>query len=940
MKNANLKTGCAPTRLFDHLLLILALFTVTFFVYRDFGIRMIFGFGALCLILLVHVLLRLRRNEAPALDPLRLSFLVLTGVVLLNFLRPDSRHDADSVSFIIAMVICCAFVVLARPGKTEGKRTLIVCFCGALFIAAFVQFFQAFPQFFWKWFLMKLSKTAGEYLCYYVPKGYAITLGGCTYTNYILYIGLAVCCGYAACGRKFDRKSALALAFGGLFLVTILIVGRRGELLGAAICLAILALALCGRKLRRILILGGIVAAAVAFGVIVALLPWLRQFQPLIRYVMTFEQLLSGQDITSGRMELYTLAWNAFVENPLFGIGWDQFHTLIPAEFLAIHGQDVEDVHCIYLQFFTETGIVSAPFLIAPLLYGYYMVCAQFARLKKRPGELKTARMLCITSFMIQSFLLVLGIYDPNFQRVVFWCFYSISIVMLLAALELEGHRPDDPVSRLLNRIIAWGAPACRKLWSWAAGLLRRPRKTGGSSLALVLAIFTCTFFFYRDFGSRMIYGYAVLGLILAVHLLNRLRRNDPIRLTPVTLATALLALVIGIHFLLPGARRDVDTLSYFISMVICLGYVLVAPADHRDLRRAEGAMHIGSLAMAAFVVVFTLLPGLFLKTVYPLLSETAQRYYDFFAPLGYGVSLGTYSYTDYVMFLGVAVCCADLAVKPRTGRRIAAGLLTMGAILLAMVVLGRRGELLAAIVAVTVLVLALCSRKKRRIILIAGGITAAVVLALVVLFLPQLGQIPVLARYVETVEQLLSGADITSGRGPLLAVAVAGFKAHPIFGVGWGQYVQLSAQVGMCDTDGNLIEDCHNIYLQFLCETGIVGAVLLLIPIFYLLLTTCRLLRHAKTLEDKEPLRLVCLSFLIQFFLLFLGLYDPSFQKIVFWCFYALALLMLNGAMLRSGWRPTGPMSGLLDRAAAMLSPAGGWLRSKLRFLNKEGTS
>lgn len=33
------------------LLLLLALFTATFFVYRDFGIRMLLGFGVLCLIL-------------------------------------------------------------------------------------------------------------------------------------------------------------------------------------------------------------------------------------------------------------------------------------------------------------------------------------------------------------------------------------------------------------------------------------------------------------------------------------------------------------------------------------------------------------------------------------------------------------------------------------------------------------------------------------------------------------------------------------------------------------------------------------------------------------------------------------------------------------------------------------------------------------------------
>ena len=462
-------------------------------------------------------------------------------------------------------------------------------------------------------------------------------------------------------------------------------------------------------------------------------------------------------------------------------------------------------------------------------------------------------------------------------------------------------------------------------------------RKITGQ-LMLILAIFTCTFFLYRDFGLRMIYGYAVLGVILALRWFDRLRRNEPPQRTPVTLAAAVLACLILLQFLRPDARRDEDTLSYLISMVICVAYVAAAPTPVPAVRRAQTAIYWGAMAMALFVVVFTLLPGLFLELVYPLLSETARRYYDFFAPLGYGVSLGTYSYTDYVLYLGMAVCCAELAVKPRTPRRIAVGGLSLAFLALAMVVLGRRGELLAALVAIALLVLALCSRRKRRIILAAGSAAAVLAVVLILVFLPQLGQISFLSRYVETVEQILSGVDFTSGRGPLLALAVTGFLSKPIFGLGWGQYIQLSAQLGMCDTDGNLIEDCHNIYLQFLCETGVVGAVLLLIPIGYLLITACRMLRHAKAAGDPDALRFASLSFLIQFFLLFLGLYDPSFQKLVFWCFYALALLFLNAAMVRSGWQPTGPVSRALARLDGLLTASLTRLRNSLRTPWKEG--
>ena len=446
-------------------------------------------------------------------------------------------------------------------------------------------------------------------------------------------------------------------------------------------------------------------------------------------------------------------------------------------------------------------------------------------------------------------------------------------------------------------------------------------RKIPGQ-LTLILAIFTCTYFLYRDFGIRMIFGYALLGAVLLLHLLDRLRRNEPLSATPITAASVLLVLVILLQYLRPDARRDEDTISYLISMVICMAYVLCSTEKTHDLRRACTAMYAGSLAMAVFVVVFTFLPGLFLRTVYPLLTRSTQSYYDYFAPMGYGANLGGYSYTDYILFLGMAVCCAGLAVKPRTARSITVSTLSLALLLLAMVILGRRGELLAALVSMGLLILALCSRRKRGLILLCGILCTVGGIALVLIFLPYLRQIPFLARYVETVELILSGTDFTSGRGPLMVAAVQGFLAHPIFGMGWGQYLQMSALVGMCDTNGKLIDDCHNIYLQFLCETGITGTIALLIPIFYMLYITCRVMQEAKTMADKAPLQLSCISFLLQIFLLFLGIYDPTFQKLVFWCLYALALSFVNAALILSGWQPTGPVSGLPVRLASRLAP------------------
>ena len=475
MTNPTLKT--AGNRR-DWLLIVLCLFTVTFFVYRDFEVRMLYGYAVLAMILGLHVLCRLWQNRAPGMDPLRMALLLLAAAVLVNFLRPDSRHNSDTISFIISMVICCGFVILSRPSERMGRLALGLCFAGAVALTGYIFFFENNPWYFWNWFMPKVSKTAAAYTSYYVPKGYSFTLGGCTQTDYTLFLGLAACGGYVTSGRKFDWKSAVASLFGIFFLYSILIVGRRGELLGAAACLAILVLALCGKKQRRFLIIGGIIAGVVGFGAVVVLIPWLKQIPALHRYVWTVEWMLKGYDVTSGRTELYALAWSAFLHNPLFGLGWDMFYSVIPDTFQALHGQNlVEDVHNIYLQFLCETGIVGTPFLVVPLFYIYWLSCRQLSRLKGCSSELQTARMFCTFSFMIQTFLLVMGLIDPTFQKIVFWCFYGIALLLQCAALELEGHTSDDPVSRLLNKLICLCAPPLDLMWSWAAKLLSRLRR-------------------------------------------------------------------------------------------------------------------------------------------------------------------------------------------------------------------------------------------------------------------------------------------------------------------------------------------------------------------------------------------------------------------------------------------------------------------------------
>ena len=90
--------------------------------------------------------------------------------------------------------------------------------------------------------------------------------------------------------------------------------------------------------------------------------------------------------------------------------------------------------------------------------------------------------------------------------------------------------------------------------------------------LTAVLAVFTCTFFFYRDFGSRMLYGYAILGLVLMLHLLRRLRRDEPPAASPVST----LLRILRQHILHQKQRIGGDILPVLLDVLHTLMYCLI----------------------------------------------------------------------------------------------------------------------------------------------------------------------------------------------------------------------------------------------------------------------------------------------------------------------------------------------------------------------------
>lgn len=138
----------------------------------------------------------------------------------------------------------------------------------------------------------------------------------------------------------------------------------------------------------------------------------------LRRFVSTYKDADTGEDITSGRTYLYELALKAFNENPLFGVGVGRFKEYT--------GADTE-VHNTYLQVLCEQGILGFAFFIIPIIYCFIFTW----RILRKVGENNFYFNYLKLSFALQFFYIsyaMTGNLNISYGRIIYFLGIAITI--------------------------------------------------------------------------------------------------------------------------------------------------------------------------------------------------------------------------------------------------------------------------------------------------------------------------------------------------------------------------------------------------------------------------------------------------------------------------------------------------------------------------------
>ena len=172
--------------------------------------------------------------------------------------------------------------------------------------------------------------------------------------------------------------------------------------------------------------------------------------------------------------------------------------------------------------------------------------------------------------------------------------------------------------------------------------------------------------------------------------------------------------------------------------------------------------------------------------------------------------------------------------------------------------------------------------RVQRSFKLMLGAVVAIVLLNVLIDYIPEISQ--VFERF-----QTAGSDNASLARFLMWDRAFSIFSQNPLLGIGWYGFRYKS---GLSEFTG-ATAGCHNIYLELLCEIGLIGFLIFIFVMGSSLILTLKNINQTYGIDDKtiEHIRwALAVSFAIQFFVLLYGftgnpLYDDTF------CFYSAAV-------------------------------------------------
>ena len=273
------------------------------------------------------------------------------------------------------------------------------------------------------------------------------------------------------------------------------------------------------------------------------------------------------------------------------------------------------------------------------------------------------------------------------------------------------------------------------------------------------------------------------------------------------------------------------------ILLFMVLGLVLVSFASKIDVNKSIRVLVFFSCILIGYIVAEILLKNLVLSPISFLFDQTALSNEQSRIRLGTGYR-GLAEFPNVISLAGCILFCYAFFMINKGFKKTVLVIISIAAILIS----GERSNILF-IPIVTFAVYYFCEDKNKIIRMLRILLVVALVVALIFAFRNTLVKFRFFERVINSVILYFAGEDISSGRSNLYKTALSLWKNNPIIGNGWFYFYYNNRGILARDT----FVHAHNMIFELLCDVGIVGTILFILPIIRTIILNVKALRNER---------------------------------------------------------------------------------------------
>ncbi len=408
------------------------------------------------------------------------------------------------------------------------------------------------------------------------------------------------------------------------------------------------------------------------------------------------------------------------------------------------------------------------------------------------------------------------------------------------------------------------------------------PKKKDFSYLFLVFYIFWGFIFTKTVFANNVLVYFSFLFLLgaFALKVFKYSVKTDKL----VWLCVPYLA-VTAMGYLFQG---DMEHMSYWI---VAIFIVMTGASSNVTNRIKYRLFYVFGLFAFTGILIQIFLPGFYRSNVAPLFINDYSEIWE----EKYGLVGFTYQLAATAEILICAECAVlfmwdDVGISKKKWLK----WVVVIALIVAVFMTGKRmNSIMAIVLPFFVSILSSKSMGRRYIWIVLFAIVVTLFLNYISQNLSDLSESVVFRRSVNSFENADDAQALSSGRNIMWDRAMDLFSQSPMFGIGVDRY----------RVESGFGTDVHNIYLQCLCEQGIVGLflfVLMIIPCFV------ETIKMARKIIDPRRKRLVTFSLALQSSYLIEGITENMNVNLDGFLLYTIAIAIMLDCKYReqNEWR------------------------------------